>query len=266
MITAKRTYTILHTESSLGWGGQEHRGLAEAKIMRQRGHRLLLACDPRGALYPRAERQGFAVFPLKFGGLDNLDAWLNLRRLLKQERVDMLNTHSSLDSWVGLLAWLTSGKKVILLRTRHLSTPVAANWPTRRLYLAPAVVITTGQGISELLHQRLGAPRERLHAIPTGVSLAEFTPRPPDPGLAARLDLPAGIFVFGIISVLRSWKGHLYLLEAVKQLREEGLDAVLPIVGDGLYRPVIEAKVRELGLAGQVRLAGHQRRCPTGWP
>ena len=259
---AKRTYTILHTESSLGWGGQEHRVLAEAKIMRQRGHRLLLACDPRGALYPRAERQGFAVFPLNFGGLDNLGAWLNLRRLLKQARVDILNTHSSLDSWVGLLAWLTSGKKTTLLRTRHLSTPVAATWPTRRLYLAPAAVITTGQGISELLHQRLGVPRERLHAIPTGVSLADFAPRPPDPKLIARLDLPAGIFVFGTISVLRSWKGHLYLLEAVKQLREEGLAAVLLIVGDGPYRPVIEAKIRELGLAGQVRLVGHQEAVP----
>ncbi len=261
---AKRTYTILHTESSLGWGGQEHRVIAEAKIMRQRGHRLLLACDPRGALYPRAERQGFAVFPLKFGGLANAGVWLDLLRLLRNGRVDILNTHSSLDSWVGLLAWLTSGEKITLLRTRHLSTPVSANWPTRRLYHAPAAVITTGQGISELLHQRLGVPRERLHAIPTGVSLADFAPRPPDPGLAARLALPAGIFVFGTISVLRSWKGHLYLLEAVKQLREEGLEAALLIVGDGPYRPVIEEKVQALKLAGQVRLAGHQEAVP-GW-
>lgn len=150
--------------------------------MRQRGHRLLLACDPRGALYPRAERQGFAVFPLKFGGLANAGVWLDLLRLLRNGRVDILNTHSSLDSWVGLLAWLTSGEKITLLRTRHLSTPVSANWPTRRLYHAPAAVITTGQGISELLHQRLGVPRERLHAIPTGVSLADFAPAPPTRG------------------------------------------------------------------------------------
>ena len=177
---AKRTYTILHTESSLGWGGQEHRVLAEAKIMRQRGHRLLLACDPRGALYPRAERQGFAVFPLNFGGLDNLGAWLNLRRLLT--RVDILNTHSSLDSWVGLLAWLTSGKKTTLLRTRHLSTPVAANWPTRRLYLAPAAVITTGQGISELLHRAPGGAPGTPPCHPHRGVAGGFRPPAPRPG------------------------------------------------------------------------------------
>jgi glycosyltransferase involved in cell wall biosynthesis len=255
-------YTILHTESSLGWGGQEHRVLAEARVMPRRGHRLLIACDPRGELYRRAGREDVAVLPLQFGGRANFAAWLALRRLLLKERVDILNTHSSLDSWVGFSAWLTIGNKIRLMRTRHLSTAVSANWPTRRLYQAPAAVITTGQGISELLHQRLGIPRERLHAIPTGVDLAHFAPRRPNPALAAGLHLPPKAFIFGTISVLRSWKGHLYLLEAVKHLGEEGLAAVLVIVGDGPYRPVIEEKIRELGLGGQVRLVGHQEAVP----
>ena len=105
-------------------------------------------------------------------------------------------------------------------------------------------------------------PQERLHAIPTGVSLADFAPRGPDPDLTARLKLPTEAFVFGTVSVLRSWKGHLYLLEALKQLREEGLEAVLLIVGDGPYRPVIEEKIQQLGLAEEVRLVGHQDRVP----
>ena len=36
-----KSLTILHTEASLGWGGQERRILVEALAMRQRGHRLL---------------------------------------------------------------------------------------------------------------------------------------------------------------------------------------------------------------------------------
>jgi glycosyltransferase involved in cell wall biosynthesis len=262
MSMGKSTYTILHTESSLGWGGQEHRVLAEARIMRRRGHRLLIACDSRGELYRRANRQGLPVFSLRFGGKANFAAWLGLRRLLKQERVDLLNTHSSLDSWVGFLAWLTLGNRVRLVRTRHLSTRVTPNWPTRRLYQAPAAVITTGRGISELLHHRLGVPRERLHTIPTGVDLQDFFPRTADQKLAASLHLPAGAFVFGTISVLRSWKGHLFLLEAFKSLREEGLEAILLIVGEGPYRPVIEAKIAELGLREAVRLVGHQDAVP----
>jgi glycosyltransferase involved in cell wall biosynthesis len=257
-----RSYTILHTESSLGWGGQEHRTFAEMRLLRERGYRLLLAADPRGELHRRAVREGLTTFPLEFGGTRNLEAWLGLRRLLQQERVDILNTHSSLDSWVGFLAWLTIKNRLTLVRTRHLATPVAKNWPTRRLYQAPAAVITTSRDISELLHRRLGVPEECLHAIPTGVSLTDFTPRPPDPDLAAGLGLPPGVFVFGTVSVLRSWKGHLYLLEALKYLLEQGLAATLIIVGEGPYRPVIEEKVQGLGLAEQVRLVGHQEWIP----
>ncbi len=262
MTPGEGRYTILHTESSLGWGGQEHRIMAEAKIMRQRGHRLLIACDRRGELWGRAVRAGFAVFPLKFGGIKNFAAWWSLRRLLREERVDILNTHSSLDSWVGLAAWLSLNKRVKLVRTRHLSTPVIPNLPTRRLYQAPAAVITTSRQIAEHLHTRLGVAKERLHAIPTGVSLEDFAPRPPSPTLAARLNLPSGVFVFGTVSVLRSWKGHLYLLEALKYLRDEGLEAVLLIVGEGPYRPVIEEKIQALGLSEAVRLVGHQEAVP----
>jgi len=255
-----RTYTILHTESSLGWGGQERRILLEAEALRNRGHRVLLACDPRANVYHRGHAAGFSVFALPFGGLGNLQAWRALQRLVVREGVDILNTHSSLDSWVGFLAWRTLRNRPALIRTRHLSTPVKQSWPTRRLYHAPAATITTGENIVELLHDRLGVPKSRLFAIPTGVSLEEFAPRPPDPDLRASLNFPPGAFIFGTVSVLRSWKGHLFVLEALKKLLEAGQMCYLLIVGDGPYRPVIEERLAALALADHVRLAGYQDR------
>jgi len=256
--TPRRTYTILHTESSLGWGGQEHRILAEALAMRERGHRLLLACDPRGELFPRASRKDFSVFPLTFGGWRNLGAWAGLRRLLRREEIEILNTHSSLDSWVGLMAVKTLARPPLWVRTRHLSTPVANNWPTRHLYQAPAAVITTGLVTKELLAHRLSVPRSRIFSIPTGVSLAEFAPREADPKGRARLQIPEGAFIFGTVAVLRSWKGHLYLLEAMSRLVREGVPAYLVLVGEGPYRVVIEEKIAALKLQERVRFTGYQ--------
>jgi glycosyltransferase involved in cell wall biosynthesis len=255
---SKKSYTILHTEASLGWGGQERRILAEAEAMRQRGHRLLFACDPKGELYRRAGRKGFAVLALPFGGWRNLVAPLALCRVLRQEGVEILNTHSSGDSWVGLAAWLLSGKRPRLVRTRHLSTPVKSSWPTRMLYQAPAAIITTGQAIKDLLHRRLEVPRERLFSIPTGVPLAVFTPRPADGRLRARLQIPEGAYIFGTVSVLRSWKGHLYLLEALSELIQGSAPAFLLLVGSGPKRVNIEEKVAALGLQDRVRLPGSQ--------
>ena len=252
-----RPYTILHTESSLGWGGQERRIFAEAAAMRARGHHLLLACDPRGELFPRGQGAGFPVLPLTFGGWRNLRAGLILRRFMRRQGVDILNTHSSLDSWVGLLA-LTGLQKPLLVRTRHLSTPVKGSWPTRRLYQAPGAVITTSQDIKELLQHRVGVPEDKIFSIPTGVSLTEFAPREPDPSLRSRLQIPISSFVWGMVAVLRSWKGHLYALEALKKLVDGGIETCLVVVGEGPYRSLIEPRIRELGLEEQVRLVGYQ--------
>jgi glycosyltransferase involved in cell wall biosynthesis len=226
--------------------------------MQRRGHRLLLACDPRGQLFLRSREQGFSPYPLACGGRSNLRAWWRLRRLLWEQQVDVLNTHSSLDSWIGALAWRSLGNHPHLVRTRHLSTRVQANFPTRWLYRAPAAIITTGEVTRELLHRRLGVPEDRIFSIPTGIALEEFAPREPDPELLARLQIPPGAFVIGTVAVLRSWKGHLYLLEALRELRRLGKPAFLLVVGDGPYRVVIEAKVRELDLGNWVRLAGYQ--------
>ena len=253
-----KSLTILHTEASLGWGGQERRILVEALAMRQRGHRLLLACDPRGELCGRARQAGFPVTELAFGGRRNLPAWVRLRRLLAAGDIEVLHTHSSLDSWVGSLAWRSLRQRPLLVRTRHLSTRVADNWPTRWLYPDPAAIVTTGQVTRELLMERLQVPGGRIFSIPTGVDLAEVRSREKSPELLARLKIPAEAFIIGTVAVLRSWKGHLYLLEALADLVQQGEPAYLLVVGEGPYRGVIEEKVRDLELEARVRLVGYQ--------
>ena len=62
--------------------------------------------------------------------------------------------------------------------------------------------------------------------------------------------------------MLRSWKGHVYLVEALKKVLEAGEKACLVLVGDGPYRVVIEAKVAELHLADLVYFAGYQDNIP----
>jgi len=251
-----KSLAILHTEASLGWGGQERRILVEALAMRQRGHRPAFACDPRGELCRRARQQNFPVTPLTYGGWRNLGAWVRLRRLLGEGAVDILNTHSSVDSWVGTLAWRSLRAQPLLVRTRHLSTRVRDNWPTRWLYQTPAAIITTGQVTKDLLMERLGVPARRIFSIPTGVEMTEFVPREKSRELLAQLQIPDDAFIFGSVAVLRSWKGHLYLLQAFHELIQGGGRAFLVLVGEGPYRVVIEEKIAQLGLQHWVRLVG----------
>src|SRR5579872_4036410 len=113
---------ILHTESSRGWGGQEIRILREAEGMRRKGHTVIFAVEKGGKLIAEARTRNFIVYEMRFKKPFALFTLIKLLRILYKQRIDLVNTHSSLDAWMGGIAAKILGKKVV--RTRHLSTPI----------------------------------------------------------------------------------------------------------------------------------------------
>lgn len=248
---------IVHTEASTGWGGQEIRILSEATGLRDRGHRVELLCPGDAPIFEAARDLGLTATALQIGK-KNLPGLLAIRNWLKSHpTVDILNTHSSTDSWLSAIACKTIGKPPVIVRTRHISAPVPRNMPTRWLYTrASRHIVTTGEKLRRTLIDDNHFPGENITSVPTGVDPQVY--RPGDK-IAARkkLNLPTDISVIGIVATLRSWKGHQYLLEAVKELDRP--DTLLLIVGDGPKRSEIELAVKSLGITHQVRLPGNQK-------
>lgn len=61
-----------------------------------------------------------------------------------------------------------------------------------------------------------------------------------------------------MVSRLSAEKAHLRFLNVVKKLKDEGFDFYLHIVGDGIMKSDINAKILELGLNDQVIMHGYQ--------
>ncbi|MCK5506443.1 MAG: hypothetical protein KAJ10_14875 [Thermodesulfovibrionia bacterium] len=53
--------TVLHTESSTGWGGQENRTLHESTGLKALGQKIVILCQPSSLLGGEAEAQGIEV-------------------------------------------------------------------------------------------------------------------------------------------------------------------------------------------------------------
>lgn len=249
---------IVHTEASCGWGGQEIRILEEARGLAGRGHIVHLLCPPEARIFDEAPRFGVSVSPLPIGR-KKLAGVVALRRWLADNTPDVINTHSSTDSWLAALACTMLSKAPPIVRTRHISAPVPDNAATRWLYTrATKHIVTTGESLRRQLIEQNGYPAANITSTPTGIDPERYAPLPDDREIA-REDLAA----FGlsgtdpllvIVATLRSWKGHLYLLEALA-----GLPGVrLAVVGDGPYRPTIEQKLGQLGLTDRVVFAGQQ--------
>src|SRR5260221_6671051 len=97
---SKRRWRIVHSESSTGWGGQEHRTLAELMAFGRRGNDVWLFAPTESQIFRRTHQRGLAVKPVGFGRRQFLSSVLQSARLLSQIRPDVLNTHSSRDGWI----------------------------------------------------------------------------------------------------------------------------------------------------------------------
>ncbi|HYD75502.1 glycosyltransferase family 4 protein [Ramlibacter sp.] len=253
---------ILHTEASAGWGGQELRILAEMQGLRERGHVLELAAPASARIHREAAELGFRVHDVPIGrkAVRGIAA---MRALLAREGYDLVNTHSSTDTWLTALANRLLRRPPPLVRTRHISAPVSRNRATRWLYdRACTAIVTTGETLRRELIEANGFTHVPIRSVPTGIDPARF--QPGDPVRArAELGLPARTTV-GILATLRSWKGHRFLVEAIGLLRGRGLDLQLLVVGDGPQREALEAQVAAAGLGDVVRFIGHDPR-PERW-
>jgi len=251
-----RPLTIVHTESSMGWGGQEIRIRTEAAGFRRRGHDVSVLAAQGARIVEEASRFAVPVTALPIGR-KRPAGLVALARALRIDPPDIVNTHSSTDSWLCALACRLIGTRApVLVRTRHVSVPVPNDAATRWLYrMATARIVTTGEALREQLVRDNGLDPERVDSVPTGIDAAQYT------GIAkadarGRLGLPPDIPLVGIIATLRSWKGHRFLVAAIPRL--EHRNARLLIVGDGPQREALECQVAALGLMGRVTFAGQQ--------
>ena len=246
---------IVHTESSCGWGGQEIRVLEEAAGMLGRGHRVTLLCPREAPIFAQAGQRGVpvAALPIARKGLRGIIA---LRAWLARQRCDVLNSHSSTDSWLAALALARMNPRPALVRTRHISAATPNNFATRWLYqTATRKIVTTGERLREQLIRDNDYRPESIVSVPTGIDLARFAPA--DRAEAKRrLGLDPVDACIGIVATLRSWKGHRYLVEAFAGLKRK--DARLLMVGDGPGRDDLRQQVARLGLQSRVLMPGNQ--------
>ena len=252
-----RPLSIVHTENSCGWGGQEIRILSESRGFLDRGHRVTLVTQAEAPIAEAARRTGLEVvtMPLR----KSLRDAAALRRWIRGRRgeIDVLNTHSSTDSWLTALACAALGDAPPIVRTRHVSTTVHNRLGTRWLYRhGNAHIVTTGEAVRRQLHEAIGVPLEKMTSIPTGIDLGRFVPA--DARHArARLGLPDRP-ALGIVATMRSWKGHTYLFDALANHRDGWKAWQVLVVGGGPDREALGGYVQRLGLVDLVRFAGHQ--------
>jgi glycosyltransferase involved in cell wall biosynthesis len=249
--------TILHTEASPGWGGQEIRILSEASAFAKRGFHVLIACQPGSHLGREAQRRGLTMRPVAMHEAVDVRACWRLRRLMRTEDVDLVHTHSSIDAW--LAGFAAKSLRLPVVRSRHVSIPVKR----RRNFVYNALcdrIISSGEAIREVLIAG-GVDPEKIVAIPAGVDTAQF--HPAVSGAAVRRELAINGPVIGTVAMFRRSKGYHVLLRAIPAILRSEPGAVFLWVGDGVGRTALQQEVAEAGVQAKVHVAGFREDVPA---
>lgn len=112
------------------------------------------------------------------------------------------------------------------------------------------VLVCVSESLKELVVQKTGIDPEKTIVVPNGVDTSVF-----DPGRFQGRRKFEG-FTVGFVGSLIAWQGLDLLLKAIADLKKEGLEIYITVVGDGPAREEWEQLARELKLTEYVCFTG----------
>jgi glycosyltransferase involved in cell wall biosynthesis len=227
---------------------------------------MAFVADARDVEIVRIDELGREISPLR-----DLVATVRLARLIRRERPDILHTHTAKAGTVGRVAAVLAGRHAppIVVHTFHGHVLRGYFGPLRtRFFLllerwlaarTTALIAVSPQVRDDLV--ALGvAPRERFVVIRLGIELGERVAGEQNGRAESRryLGIEPERFAVGWIGRMTAVKRTDDILVAFKRLRDEGVDAVLCLVGDGPDRPQLERRAHELGVIRDTLFLGYQ--------
>lgn len=247
---------VLHTESSLGWGGQENRTMNEMIAMRERGHEMAVLSRPDARIIERAKEAGFQTFAVDMRGALDFPAIFKLRKVMKDFKADIVNTHSGRDTQLAGMAARSLGRnRPRIVRTRHLALPITSKFTYS--VLPDQVVAVSGYVRNYLISA--GVPGNHVEAIPTGIDLGRYSPTADHGTLRNELGLASDTVLIGTVAILRIKKGHADLLRAAQSVLRIYPDTHFVIAGDGPQQENLKRMIGELDIASRVHMLGLRR-------
>ena len=271
----------MHVIARLNVGGAALHVLQLAHEQARRGHEVVVVAGTLAggeeSMEYVAEELGVQLVKLpvlqrELSPRADTTAIIALRRLLRERRPDVLHTHTAKAGATGRLAALAAGRARprAVVHTYHghvLSGYFSRRWERVFRWIERALALASGTLVAvsdEVRHDLVGfgvAPAGRFTVVPYGFDLPPWSEDDEASRRRIRAELGVGddTFVVGWAGRLTAIKRPLDLVRTLRALVDQGIDAVLVLVGDGEDRGAVESLAADLGVADRCRLVGFQQ-------
>lgn len=249
---------VLHVINGEHYAGAERVQDLLAAALPRFGYEVVFAALKCDQFATRRRYQAAPLYDVPMRGKFDVRPAKALADLALREDCALIHTHTVRAAMLGRLASRRTGLPMV----HHVHSPTAAdstrrfaNWMNTLIErvstgnLAAAIAVSNTLGEYAVRH---GIRRDRVTVVHNGVPIV---------GELSRRATPRGTWVLGMTALFRPRKGLETLLDALVQLRRQGLDVQLRAVGrfetDG-YERVIKDHVARTGLTPYVDWRGFQ--------
>jgi glycosyltransferase involved in cell wall biosynthesis len=254
---------LLHLITRLPIGGAERLVLGILRNLDTAQFESVVCCiQDRGELADEAEAMGIPVIALNLmqrGGHDRLVVPA-LRRLMREQRIDLVHTHLYHANLYGRLAARREGIPAIAsvhntYKKRKWYRHLINRWLARKTF-----VVTAGsEDVERDLLEVDRLPSTKVVRLPNSIDLARVDTALSVAEAKQRFGFTPSDLVIGTVGRVEEQKGQAFLLEAFAKLRQrpEGEHLKLLLVGDGRLLPQLRETAERLGIAQACRFPGN---------
>lgn len=245
-------------------GGPEKTILNSPRFIRHHGYdaQVVYLCAPdptiQQSLRTRAEKLECPLTLIEDHGMRDVSVIKKLLRFMRQERIELLQTHDYKSNVLGLI--LRRFHKMHLVSMLHGWTDTTGRMP---LYIAidkkclpwyEKLICVSEDLVDEC--KKLRIPDRKIQLVHNAIDLATYT-RTTSKELAKReIGVEGNDPLIGMVCRLSPEKGIIEAIAMVSRLNAQGKRVQLWVAGDGPFRPDIEREIASRGLGEQVRLLG----------
>ncbi len=241
---------VLSLQSGAILGGSELMNFSIIRRMNRNQFDITICfLDEEGPVSEFYKNEGFLVYHLNYHKRSLFWVIWDLLRFLKIGKFDIVHIYGLRANLLGRVLGRMVGCRTIV--TSQHSIDSWRNkwhvWLDRITSRWVSLYISNTYAAAERLSSVECIPRNKIRVIQNGLDSTPFESVSPGQ-VRSSLGIDSGKLVLVCVANMRVAKGHEVLLDAVHLLNREGLSFYLWLVGDGVLRKAIEAKVEELGL------------------
>ncbi len=241
---------VCHLIGSLKYGGAERQVANLINNLNVRAKLLIVLSDQRDCSFYHLLENGIRLFCLPIKLRYCYYHIMNIAKILRKNRVEVLQTHMYWANLYGALAGRIAGVPVVVT-TEHGKNPWKKEWH----YWVERNIVTrlvdkricVSKEILDIRSDKDGVPKGKLMYLPNAVNIPPSTRKQ-----------KSDKTVIGAAGRFIEAKDYFNLIEAAGRLRDKKVDFEMYILGDGPLRNELEATRRRLGLEFAVKMPGFQ--------